>query len=289
MPAEGVFWLAQRQFTEVWAVLAIVFAVVSSLVVGLAVNAVPKSWGWAHNWWLLVGISAGLLVAAALVAVVQARSSAGMTDPGKSSPASVMQRPGADEGEHTGGTFPPRNPVFTGRTRVLGEMERCLAAGPVAVVALRGLGGVGKSQVALEYAHRMRDAGRYRVTGWVRADSPVTIAEDLATLAPLLGLSADGPTGEVARDVVRALGSRRDWLLVFDNAQNSEDLAGWLPVGGGHVLITSRNRVWSGIASQLDLNEFSRAESVRFLGERTRHAEPGAADELAAELTRINS
>ena len=77
MPAEGVFWLARRQLAAMWAVLAVVFAAVSSLVVGLAVNAVPKSWGWAHSWWLLIGISAGFLVAAVLVAVVQARSSPG--------------------------------------------------------------------------------------------------------------------------------------------------------------------------------------------------------------------
>ena len=77
MPAEGVFWLARRRFAAMWAVLAVVFAAVLSLVVGLAVNAVPKSWGWAHDWWLLIGISAGLLVAAVLVAVGQARSSPG--------------------------------------------------------------------------------------------------------------------------------------------------------------------------------------------------------------------
>jgi hypothetical protein len=46
MPAEGVFWLTRRQFSAVWGILAVIFAVVSSLVVGLAVNAVPKSWGW---------------------------------------------------------------------------------------------------------------------------------------------------------------------------------------------------------------------------------------------------
>ena len=196
MPAEGVFWLARRQFAAVWAVLAVVFAVVLSLVVGLAVNAVPKSWGWAHDWWLLIGISAGLLVAAVLVAVVQARSSpggeekagpvvrvgkprwspvagsntgtmisakkviigaAGTADPGKSSPASVVQRPVAGDGERAGDTLPPRNPVFTGRDDMLTEVGRRLDGGPVAVVAVRGLGGMGKSQVALEYAHRMRD------------------------------------------------------------------------------------------------------------------------------------
>ena len=285
-----------------WAVIALVVAVLSSLFVGLAVNAVPKSWGWAHDWWLLIGISAGLLVAAVLIAVVQARSSPGgedkagpvarvrkprwspvagsntgtmisarkvinkkviigapgAADPGTSSPALVVQRPGASDGGRAGDTLPPHNPVFTGRDDVLAEVGRCLVREPVAVVAVRGLGGMGKSQVALEYAHRMRGSGRYRVAGWVRADSVVTVAEDLAAMAPLLGLEADGPAGEVAASVVAALGSRRDWLVVFDNAQAPGDLAGMLPGGGGHVLITSRNRAWSGVAAQLDLEVFSR-------------------------------
>lgn len=72
---EGVVWVARRS-AAVWAVLAVVLAAVLSLVVGLAVNAVPSSWAWAHDWWPLIGISAGLLVVAGLVAVTQARSSA---------------------------------------------------------------------------------------------------------------------------------------------------------------------------------------------------------------------
>jgi tetratricopeptide (TPR) repeat protein len=317
--------VAWRRSAAVWAVLAVVSAAVLSLVVGLAVNAVPKSWGWAHDWWLLAGVSAGLLVVAGLVAVAQARFSAdgaedghpvvrvGMprwspvagsntgtmisarkviirtgqaADPGEgsSSPASAADRPGAGAGRRSGGSLPPRNPVFTGREDMLAEIGRQLAGGPVAVVAVRGLGGMGKSQVALEYVHRMRGTDRYQVMGWVRADSAVTAADDLAALAPLLGLGADGPAGEVAASVAAALGARRDWLVVFDNAQGPGDLTGLLPGGGGHVLITSRNRAWSGVASQLDLEVFSRAESVAFLCRRSGRPEPEAAGDLAAEL-----
>ena len=314
--------MARRQLTALWTVLAVVFAVVSSLVVGLAVNAVPKSWGWAHNWWLLIGISVGLLAAAVLIAVVQARFSqsgqkagsvahatqprwspvagsntgvmisakkviigaAGAAEPGHGSPAPVANRLGAGNEERAGDTLPPRNPAFTGRDDTLAEVERRLAGGPVAVVAVRGLGGMGKSQVALEYAHRMRDSGRCQLAGWVRADSVVTAAEDLAALAPLLGVAADGPAGEVAASVVAALRARRDWLVVFDNAQLPGDLVRLLPGGGGHVLITSRNRAWSGVAAQLDLEVFSRAESVQFLCKRSGRLEYGAAGEVAEEL-----
>jgi Tfp pilus assembly protein PilF len=192
--------------------------------------------------------------------------------------------PGSDSPDRSGGTLPFRNPTFTGRAEALEELESRLAGGPVAVVAVRGLGGVGKSQLALEYAHQMRQSGRYQLAGWVRADSPVTIAEDMAALSPLLGLPGDETVGETAAQVVRALARRRDWLVVFDNAQKPDDLAGMLPPGGGHVLITSRNRVWSGIAAQVDLAEFSRHESVEFVRERSGADEPEAAAELAGEL-----
>ncbi len=204
--------------------------------------------------------------------------------PGISPSAFPLERPDAGDGEPDGHTLPPRNPAFTGRDEMLAEVARRLADGPVAVVAVRGLGGMGKSQVALEYAHRMRASGRYRMAGWVRADSAVTVAEDVAAMAPLLGLPADGPAGEVATAVMAALGSRRDWLMVFDNAQAPGDLAGMLPGGAGHVLITSRNRTWSGVALQLDLEVFSRAESVAFLCKRSGRAESEEAGALAREL-----
>jgi hypothetical protein len=69
----------------VWAALAVGLAALSSLVIGLAVNAVPKSWGWAHNWWVLSGIGACLSVIAALVAVLQVHSSPDSKDETKSS------------------------------------------------------------------------------------------------------------------------------------------------------------------------------------------------------------
>ena len=195
---------------------------------------------------------------------------------------------GSNESRLPGGPLrlvnsPLRNPAFTGRTEVLEELGRRLTVGPVAVVAVRGLGGVGKSQVALEYAYRMCESGRYEMGGWVRADSAVTVVEDLAAMAPLLGIDTDGPTGELAAAVVTALGSRRNWLVVFDNAEAPRDLAGMIP-SGGDVLITSRNRQWGRIASQLDLKEFTRTESVAFLGARSNRDEPAAAAELAEEL-----
>jgi Tfp pilus assembly protein PilF len=223
---------------------------------------------------------------------LQAMVAAAMS--GRAKPASAPGFPGGEravpcEPEFPGAVLqvsklPARNPNFTGRGAELEAIGSGLAAGPVAVVAVRGLGGVGKSQLALEYAYRMGESGRYQIVGWVRADSPVTVAEDLAALAPYLGLPADDPAGEVAAEVVAALESRSAWLVVFDNAQNPGDLTNMLPRGGGHVLITSRNRVWSRIARQIDLEVFTRPESIQFLEQRTEQAESEAAAGLADQL-----
>jgi len=253
--------------------------------------------------WTVIGSVAGVVGAAAavvfgLVPLLAARRRAGaaahpgtaLADTGTATPGALpLTHPagqaGAVPGLGGGGdTLPARNPVFTGRTRKLEDLAGRLTAGPVAVVAVRGLGGVGKSQLALEYAHRERASGRYRVAGWVRADSPVTIAEDLAALGPVLGLPGDGTMGELAEQVVTALRAREDWLLVFDNAHRPGDLQGWLPGGAGHVLITSRERAWSGTAAQLDLDTFTRAESVEFACQRSGCQDEEAAGELAAAV-----
>ena len=94
---------------------------------------------------------------------------------------------------------------------------------------------MGKSR--WRWSMRTGCAGRagIEVAGWVRADSAVTVAGDLAAMAPLLGVDADRPAGELAATVVAVLGARRDWLVVFDNAEAPGDLAGMLPGGGGHV------------------------------------------------------
>lgn len=69
--------MGRRRPVTVWAGLSVVLLAVLSVASGLLVNAAPKSWQWAHNWVLLLGITAGVVLAAALVAITQARSQAG--------------------------------------------------------------------------------------------------------------------------------------------------------------------------------------------------------------------
>jgi hypothetical protein len=100
---------------------------------------------------------------------------------------------------------------------MLAELRRRLRAGEPALVvqALYGLGGVGKTQLAIEYAHRY--AADYDLVWWIDAEQPVLIPDQLARLAARLDLPA-GPTVTATVDRLLAeLGGRDRWLLIFDN------------------------------------------------------------------------
>ncbi|MCD0452583.1 FxSxx-COOH system tetratricopeptide repeat protein [Actinocorallia sp. API 0066] len=175
------------------------------------------------------------------------------------------------------GKVPPRNKNFTGRAALLTRLRERISGQVTAVVphALHGLGGVGKTQVAVEYAYRYR--GEYDLVWWIPADQPALVRSSLAGLAPSLGLPPVTATGieDAANAVLDAL--RRGepyarWLLVFDNADQPEDLKEVLPHGPGHVLITSRNHRWEGVVDTVAVDVFTRQESLEFLAKRVPRA-----------------
>src|SRR4051794_26542218 len=179
---------------------------------------------------------------------------------------------------------PPRNPRFTGRDGMLAELRRRLHTGEatLTVQALYGLGGVGKTQLAIEYAHRF--AADYDLVWWLDAEQPVLIPGQLAALAARLDM-APGPT--VADTVDRLLAELRGrdrWLLVFDNAERPGDVANYRPGGAGHVLITSRSPGWGALGGRLEVDVLTRPETVALLRARIPALDEELADELAAEL-----
>jgi DNA-binding XRE family transcriptional regulator len=180
--------------------------------------------------------------------------------------------------------IPARNPGFTGRDGLLAAVRDRLLAGDAAVVqALHGMGGVGKTQLAAEYAHRF--AGSYALAWWVNAEQAGLIGDQVAALGLVLGCIPPGAGMEVVRAVVLAeLRARGRWLLVFDNAGSPADVAAWLPGGGGHVLITSREAGWAEVAGPVEVDVLARAESVALLQARITGLVGADADRLAAGL-----
>jgi hypothetical protein len=163
---------------------------------------------------------------------------------------------------------PNRNADFTGRANILERLHDELAGDGTAVVLARavyGLGGVGKTQVALEYAHRFK--ADYRLIWWINAEQPLEISLALAELAGRLGLPVGDTAAEAAAAVLEQLrrGVTGQWLLIFDNAEDPGDLAPFLPTGSGHILITSRNQAWTRHAEPVELDVFSRQESLAHL------------------------
>ena len=179
----------------------------------------------------------------------------------------------------------PRPVFLAGREELLAELDTRLAAGDgrsgPRVVALSGLGGAGKTSVALEYAHRhLAEVG----LAWqFPADDPGVVAAGFGELAAQLGarelLDARDPVASV-HGVLAA--SRTEWLLVFDNAPDRASVASFLPPAGpGRVLITSRDQNWPGQVQQVPVLDLEVAAD--FLVNRTGDTGRQAAWDLARE------
>jgi len=198
------------------------------------------------------------------------------------------------------GTLPPiwnipyrRNTDFTGRVQLLDGLRTALASGRPAALTqvMTGLGGVGKTQTAVEYAYRF--ATEYEVVWWMRADEATKLHVDYAALASALKLPEKDASEQLDPEVrpqaivdavQRWFREHRGWLLIFDNAQGLTDVLKFLPQAStGQVIVTSRNQNWQGM-SALPVETMERDESVNFLLTRTKLADHQAARSLAEAL-----
>ena len=174
----------------------------------------------------------------------------------------------------------PRNPNFAGRESELACIREELASSPV--VTVHGMGGVGKTQAVIEYAWRHTD--KYDLAWWFNAEQAAVIADQLVLLAEELGLPPVASPEGVLAAVCRTLRGRDRWLLVFDNAEDAEQVRALLPGGAGHVLVTTRRAGFRTLGSALDLDVLDRAEAVTLLRRRAPGLAEAQAGSLAARL-----
>src|SRR4051794_3565554 len=161
--------------------------------------------------------------------------------------------------------------------------SRLSADATVVVQALHGMGGVGKTQLAIEYAFRF--ASEYELVWWFDAEQPVVVYDQFSRLAERLGLSAGLPGPDAVSAVLETLSARERWLLIFDNVSEPPMLAPFRPSTlSGRVLVTSRHPGWGAYGGHLDTDVFARAESVEMLERRLPGTPAGVIDDLAAEL-----
>jgi tetratricopeptide (TPR) repeat protein/transcriptional regulator with XRE-family HTH domain len=168
-----------------------------------------------------------------------------------------------------------RNPFFTGRENILSNLYAMLQNSQSAALtqaqAISGLGGIGKTQIAIEYAYRYLD--EYQAILWVTASSREAFTADFVKLAALLDLPEQYEQDQefMVSAVKRWLSTHKRWLLILDNVDNLEMLADFLPVhSSGDVLLTTRLQALGTLAQSIEVEKMGLDEGIIFLLRRTK-------------------
>ncbi|NET33811.1 MAG: hypothetical protein F6K19_17615 [Cyanothece sp. SIO1E1] len=187
-----------------------------------------------------------------------------------------------------------RNNFFTGRDEILQTLHEHLNQNKTAVRAqiqvLSGLGGIGKTQTAIEYAYRYRSD--YQAVLWVRAETEMELRTGFVEIARLLDLPqkhSENPNDTIWA-VKRWLAQSSGWLLIFDNADHPEWLKSFYPnQAQGHVFLTSRAQTFDslGVTQSVILENMPPEEAITFLFKRIgREADNPTEQRAAAALAK---
>jgi tetratricopeptide (TPR) repeat protein len=181
-----------------------------------------------------------------------------------------------------------RNALFTGREDVLNKLSEILKAGKTAAIAqpqaISGLGGIGKTQTAVEYAYRNQH--NYQAILWVKAETEASINADFTTIAGLLNLPEKQEQDQ--RKIVDAVKSwfqsHTGWLLILDNADDIAMVQAFIPSGSkGHILLTTRAHAIGHVAWRIEVEKMQLDEGAIFLLHRAKLLDPDAPLETASQ------
>ena len=183
----------------------------------------------------------------------------------------------------------PRNPFFTGREEILEALHTQLHVEQVVALtqsyAIRGLGGIGKTQIALEYAYR--HTLEYSAIFWIDAETIEHIMSSLLRIAELLQLPErqEADQQRIVAAVQRWLNTHSQWLMIWDNVEDLKLLQHLLPsTRQGAVLITTRHQALGTLARGMDLAPMGREEGMLFVLRRAKVLDPEATSEQIHKL-----
>jgi hypothetical protein len=152
----------------------------------------------------------------------------------------------------------PRNPCFIGRDDLLERLYTQLQAGQTTALsqpqAINGLGGIGKTQLALEYAYRYLP--KYQAVFWTLADTRESLIAGYAGIASVLNLPEkdEADQARIVTVVFYWFKTHAKWLLVLDNADDLTMVRELLPPATGHTLLTTRAQALGRLASNLEVD-----------------------------------
>jgi tetratricopeptide (TPR) repeat protein len=181
---------------------------------------------------------------------------------------------------------PSRYANFTGRIDELARIGTNLSKLPSHPVALHGMGGIGKTQTAIEYAYR--NGHQYSLVWWMDAEAANLLSGQFSSLAARMQLHGGYNADAAVKAVLTELGLRDQWLLIFDNAEDPDALEPLLPrADSGHVLITTRRGGFRRLGTVIDLDLPDLAASTTLLRKRAGVLTESDASLLAERLDRL--
>ncbi|MEM7295318.1 MAG: tetratricopeptide repeat protein [Pseudomonadota bacterium] len=174
---------------------------------------------------------------------------------------------------------------FFGRGEQMAQLEQALNTVAAAIQSLRGMGGVGKTTLALHYANQPELAQRFPIRWWVEAETELGIQKSLADLGRTLGeAEVQEPDANAAQKTLIWLRARpRAALILYDNAQDAAVLKPYLPGPTATALVTTRVRKLAGLA-EVPLEQWEVETARDYLLKRTGEKDVEAATELAEAL-----